>query len=90
MPFVNTEYPSGRKTLQALGAINAVVYRHCHVLPLSIYTPTWKGHLDSPRAERADIAAILESLFDLKHLPLNPAVDALALAYAAWCGVGQV
>jgi crossover junction endodeoxyribonuclease RuvC len=89
MPFVNSEYPSGRKTLQALGVINAVVYRHSQVLPLSIYTASWKSHLDSPKAERADIAAILESLFDFKHLPLNPCVDALAIAYAAWCGVGQ-
>jgi crossover junction endodeoxyribonuclease RuvC len=90
MPFVNSEYPSGRKTLQALGVINAVVYRHCHVSPLSIYTASWKSHLDSPKADRADIAAILESLFDLKRLPLNAAVDALAIAYAGWCGVGQI
>jgi crossover junction endodeoxyribonuclease RuvC len=90
MPFVNSEYPSGRKTLQALGVINAVVYRYCQVLPLSIYTASWKSHLDSPKAERADIAAILESLFDLKHLPLTSCVDALAIAYAGWCGVGQI
>ena len=89
MPFINAEYSSGRKTLQVLGVVNAVIYRFCNVLPLTIYTPSWKSHIDSPKADRADIAAILESLFDLKHLPLNAAVDALAIAYAGWCGVGQ-
>jgi crossover junction endodeoxyribonuclease RuvC len=89
-PFVNSEYPSGRKTLQAIGVINSAIYRFCHFSPIALHTATWKSHLDSPKAERADIAAILESLFDLKHLPANAAVDATAIAYAAWCGVGGV
>jgi crossover junction endodeoxyribonuclease RuvC len=87
-PFINSEYPSGRKTLQAIGVINAAIYRVCRLSPIALHTTTWKSHLDSPKAERADIAAILESLFDLKHLPANAAVDATAIAYAAWCGVG--
>jgi crossover junction endodeoxyribonuclease RuvC len=89
-PFINSEYPSGRKTLQAIGVINSAIYRFCRLSPIALHTATWKSHLDSPRAERADIAAILESLFDLKHLPLNAAVDATAIAYAAWCGVEGV
>ncbi|MEG3439452.1 crossover junction endodeoxyribonuclease RuvC [Pannus brasiliensis CCIBt3594] len=89
-PFISSEFPSGRKTLQAIGVINATIYRTCRFSPLNLYTAQWKSHLDSPRAERADIAAILESLFDFKHLPVNAAVDATAIAYAAWCGVGSV
>jgi crossover junction endodeoxyribonuclease RuvC len=89
-PFINSEYPSGRKTLQAIGVINAALYRVCRISPIALHTATWKSHLDSPRAERADIAAILENLFDLKHLPVNAAVDAAAIAYAARCGVGGV
>jgi crossover junction endodeoxyribonuclease RuvC len=88
-PFINSEYPSGRKTLQAIGVINSAIYRFCHFSPIALHTASWKSHLDSPKAERADIAAILESLFDLKHLPANAAVDATAIAYAAWCGVGS-
>jgi crossover junction endodeoxyribonuclease RuvC len=89
-PFINSEFSSGRKTLQAIGVINAAIYRVCRLSPIALHTATWKSHLDSPRAERADIAAILESLFDLKHLPVNAAVDAAAIAYVAWCGVGSV
>lgn len=90
IPFINNEYPSGRKTLQALGVINSLIYRTCHFLPLNIHTAEWKSHLDSPRAERADIAAILECLFGLKHFPANAAADAAGIAYAAWCGLGSV
>ncbi len=89
-PFLNTEYPSGRKLLQVLGAINATIYRYCHVLPVTIYTASWKSHLDSARADREEIAGTVESLFNLPRLPLNASVDAIAIAYAGWCGVGSV
>lgn len=89
-PFINSEYPSGKKTLQAIGVINAAIYRSCRLSPIALHTATWKSHLDSPIVERADIAAILESLFDLKRFPVTAAVDAAAIAYAAWCGVGSV
>ncbi|MDV3002754.1 MAG: Crossover junction endodeoxyribonuclease RuvC (plasmid) [Chroococcopsis gigantea SAG 12.99] len=90
IPFINNEYPSGRKTLQALGVINSLIYRTCHFLPVNLHTGEWKSHLDSPRAERADIAAILECLFNLKHFPANVAADATGIAYAAWCGLGSI
>ncbi|MDV3003017.1 MAG: Crossover junction endodeoxyribonuclease RuvC (plasmid) [Chroococcopsis gigantea SAG 12.99] len=88
-PFINTSYPSGRKLLQVLGIVNAVIYRSCHCLPVNIYAPQWKSHIDSPRADREDIAFFVQNLFDIDSLPMNSCVDAIAIAYAGYCGVGQ-
>ncbi|MDV3002719.1 MAG: Crossover junction endodeoxyribonuclease RuvC (plasmid) [Chroococcopsis gigantea SAG 12.99] len=88
-PFINTSYPSGRKLLQVLGIVNAIIYRSCHCLPVNIYAPQWKSHIDSPRAERHEIAEIVQSLFDIPSLPMNSCVDAIAIAYAGYCGVGE-
>ncbi|MCH2232576.1 MAG: crossover junction endodeoxyribonuclease RuvC [Crocinitomicaceae bacterium] len=87
-PFIKAEYPSTTKLLQVLGVLNLVAYRHGCRTTL-IYPATWKSNLDSPKAEREDINAKVEELFDLQNLPLNPEVDAIAIAYAAWCGLGQ-
>jgi crossover junction endodeoxyribonuclease RuvC len=87
-PFINTAYPSGRKLLQVLGIVNAIIYRSCHCLPVNIYAPQWKSHIDSPKAERYEIAEIVQSLFDIPSLPMNSCVDAIAITYAGYCGVG--
>ncbi len=34
------------------------------------------------------MAVTIESLFNLDRLPKDARVDAIALTYAAWCGVG--
>ena len=86
-PFINPEYSSMTKLLQVLGVINLVAYRH-GCLPANIYPATWKSNLDSPRAEREDLTAIVEELFDLQSILLNQEVDAIAVAYTAWCGLG--
>ncbi|MCH2232154.1 MAG: hypothetical protein MK105_17595 [Crocinitomicaceae bacterium] len=54
-----------------------------------IYPTTWKSNLDNPKAEREDIADILEQMFYLNPLKLDAQVDAISIAYAAWCGLGQ-
>ena len=87
-PFIRSEYPSTTKLLQVLGVVNLVAYRH-GCLPIMIYPATWKSNLDSPRAEREDLTAIVEELFDLHSILLNQEVDALAVAYTAWCGLGK-
>ena len=87
-PFIKAEYPSTTKLLQVLGVLNLVGYRH-GCLPMMIYPATWKSNLDHPRAEREDLAAIVEELFDLHSILLNQEVDAIAVAYTAWCGLGQ-
>ena len=87
-PFIKAEYPSTTKLLQVLGVVNVVAYRH-GCLPMMIYPATWKSNLDHPRAEREDLAAIVEELFDLHSILLNQEVDAIAVAYTAWCGLGQ-
>lgn len=87
-PFLNTEYPNGRKLLQVLGVVNATIYHCCRFLPITVYTASWKSHLDSCQATRDDIAVTIESLFNLDHLSRDARVDAIAIAYAAWCGVG--
>ncbi len=61
----------------------------CSCLPTMIYPATWKSNLDSPKPHRDDIAAIVEQLFGLDTLKLDAQVDAISIAYAAWCGLGQ-
>ena len=70
-----------------LGVLNLVAYRH-GCLPTLIYPATWKSNLDSPKAQREDIAAILEQMFYLNPLKLDAQVDAIAITYAAWSGLG--
>ncbi|MDJ0583237.1 hypothetical protein [Crocosphaera sp.] len=53
-----------------------------------IYPATWKSNLDTPKAQREDIAAILEHMFSLNPLKLDAQVDAIAITYAAWSGLG--
>ena len=86
-PFIKAEFPSTSKLLQVLGVLNLVAYRH-GCLPTMIYPATWKSNLDSPKAQREDIAAILEQMFYLNPLKLDAQVDAIAITYAAWSGLG--
>jgi crossover junction endodeoxyribonuclease RuvC len=88
-PFVNFEFrTTAAKTLQTLGVIQATVYRQCGVAPVLIYAATWKSQIDSPRASREELAFSVKLLFDLDRLPLNASVDAIAIAYAGFCGLG--
>ncbi|MDJ0732053.1 MAG: crossover junction endodeoxyribonuclease RuvC [Crocosphaera sp.] len=84
-PFINPEFPSTSKLLQVLGILNLVAYRH-GLLPTMIYPATWKSNVDTPKAQRDEIAPILEHMFYLNPLKLDARVDAIAIAYAAWCG----
>lgn len=85
-PFMNPEYPLAmNKTYQVLGVINLVVYRFGGVFPQFIAPASWKSLLDSPTASREDLAFALSQLFDLPSLPLNPSVEAIALAYFGLC-----
>ena len=86
-PFIKAEFPSTSKLLQVLGVLNLVAYRH-GCLPTLIYPATWKSNLDSPKAQREDIAAILEQMFYLNPLKLDAQIDAISIAYAAWSGLG--
>ncbi|MEM8677705.1 MAG: crossover junction endodeoxyribonuclease RuvC, partial [Cyanobacteria bacterium P01_G01_bin.67] len=81
-PFINPEFPSTTKLLQVLGVLNLVAYRHGSCLPIMVYPATWKSNLDSPKAQREDIAPILEQLFDRPNLSLTQEVDAIAITYA--------
>jgi crossover junction endodeoxyribonuclease RuvC len=88
-PFVNFEHRSTAvKILQTLGVVQATVYRQCEVAPDLLYAATWKSQIDSPRASREELAFSVKLLFDLDHLPLNASVDAIAIAYAGFCGLG--
>ncbi|PSF35780.1 Holliday junction resolvase [Aphanothece hegewaldii CCALA 016] len=88
-PFINLEYKNtSSKTLQCLGVIQATVYRSCEIAPVLIYAATWKSHLDSPFAKREDLAFSVRLLFGLDRLSINASVDAIAIAYAGFCGLG--
>jgi len=48
---------------------------------------SWKCHLGHGRATKAEVAEQIKYLFGLTKMPINDAVDAIAIAYAAFSGV---
>ena len=87
-PFINANFASGSSSLQALGVINLVVYRQCRVFPVLLYRATWKSHLGSPKADQREVAETVQLLFDLKRLTSQVGSEAIAIAYAGFCGLG--
>ncbi|PSF31743.1 Holliday junction resolvase [Aphanothece hegewaldii CCALA 016] len=87
-PFINANFASGSSSLQALGVINLVIYRQCQVFPVLLYRATWKSHLGSPKADQREVAETVQLLFDLKRLTSQVGSEAIAIAYAGFCGLG--
>jgi len=57
------------------------------LVPVALHQASWKAHLGNGRATKAEVAEVLQSLFELKQLPIDDAVDALGIAYAGMCGL---
>ncbi|ELR98371.1 crossover junction endodeoxyribonuclease RuvC [Gloeocapsa sp. PCC 73106] len=87
MPFFSREIKAAGGVLQALGIINLVCYRERKIIPILLHQSSWKGHLGNGRAKKAEVAFMVQSLFDLPNLPINDTVDAIGIAYAAFCGL---
>ena len=87
MPFFSRQIKAAGGVLQALGVINLVCYREAHLKPIFLHQSSWKAHLGSGKASKNEVAEILQQLFDLETLPIDDSVDAIAIAYAAACGL---
>ena len=87
MPFFNRQIKAAGGVLQAVGIINLVCYREAGLVPVALHQASWKAHLGNGRATKNEVAEIIQSLFDLKQLPIDDAVDAVGIAYAGMCGL---
>lgn len=87
MPFFDRKIKAAGGVLQAVGVINLVCYREAKVVPLLLHQSSWKAHLGNGRATKSEVAEIIQSLFGLDNLPIDDAVDAIGIAFAALCGV---
>ena len=87
MPYFNRQIKAAGGVLQALGVINLVIYREIQQLPVMLHQSSWKCHLGYGKATKAEIAEIVQQLFELKTLPIDDSVDAIGIAYAGFCGL---
>jgi crossover junction endodeoxyribonuclease RuvC len=87
MPFFNRQIKAAGGVLQALGIISLVSCRDGGIEPIFLHQASWKCHLANGRATKAEIAEQVKYLFGLTKLPINDAVDAIAIAYAGLSGV---
>jgi crossover junction endodeoxyribonuclease RuvC len=87
MPFFSREIKAAGGVLQALGIINLVCYREGKIDPIFLHQASWKGYLGNGRAKKAEVAEIVHSLFTLPDRPRDDTMDAIAIAYAAFCGL---
>ncbi len=87
MPFFSRQIKAAGGVLQALGVINLVCYREANIIPVFLHQSSWKAHLGNGKATKDEVAFSLQQIFDLENLPINDSLDAIAIAYAAACGL---
>ena len=87
MPFFDRSIKAAGGVLQAFGVINLVCYRETGILPIYLHQSSWKCHLGYGRADKKEVAGMVQVLFDLETLPINDSVDAIGIGYAGLCGV---
>jgi crossover junction endodeoxyribonuclease RuvC len=87
MPFFSRQIKAAGGVMQALGVIDLVIYREIDCLPVFLHQSSWKCHLGNGKANKAEVAEILQRLFNLQKLPIDDSVDAIGIALAAFQGV---
>jgi len=87
MPFFNRQIKTAGGVLQALGVIHLVCCRDAGVDPIFLHQASWKAHLGNGKADKKEVGYTLQQLFDLPDLPIDDSVDAIAIAYSAYCGL---
>lgn len=87
MPFFGRSIKAAGGVLQALGVLNLVCCREANVVPVYLHQSSWKAHLGNGKATKSEVAEVLQQLFELENLPIDDAVDAIGIGYAALCGV---
>ena len=87
MPFFNRQIKAAGGVIQALGVINLVIFRETQQIPVMLHQASWKCHLGDGRATKQDVARMVQCLFDIESLPIDDSVDAIGIAYGAFCGL---
>ena len=87
MPFFSRKIKAAGQVLQALGVINLVCYREADITPIFLHQASWKAHLGNGKADKQEVASVLQQLFELPQLPIDDSVDAIGIAYSAACGL---
>ena len=87
MPFFNRTIKAAGAVLQAFGVINLVCYRELGVVPIYLHQSSWKCHLGNGKANKKEVAAMIQILFEMETLPIHDSVDAIAIGYAGLCGL---
>ena len=87
MPFFSRQIKAAGGVMQALGVISLVCYRDAKVEPIFLHQSSWKCHLGNGRATKDEVATFVCQLFNLESLPIDDSVDAIAIAYAGFCGL---
>ncbi|MGK7931221.1 MAG: crossover junction endodeoxyribonuclease RuvC [Microcystaceae cyanobacterium] len=87
MPFFNRQIKAAGGVIQAVGVINLVIYRMLKQEPIFLHQASWKAHLGNGRADKKEVAQLLQILFDLQTLPIDDSLDAIGIAYAGLSGL---
>jgi crossover junction endodeoxyribonuclease RuvC len=87
MPFFGRSIKAAGGVLQAFGIINLVCYRETKILPIYLHQSSWKCHLGNGKADKKEVAEMVQVLFGLENLPIDDSVDAIAIGYAGLCGL---
>jgi crossover junction endodeoxyribonuclease RuvC len=87
MPFFGRNIKAAGGVLQAFGVINLVCYRETEIQPIYLHQSSWKCHLGYGKADKNEVAEMVQVLFDLKTLPIDDSVDAIGIGYAGLCGL---
>jgi crossover junction endodeoxyribonuclease RuvC len=102
MPFFGRSIKAAGGVLQAFGVtdisrsggnlqnrvlINLVCYREMGIQPVYLHQSSWKCHLGYGKADKNEVAGMVQVLFDLKSLPVDDSVDAIGIGYAGLCGL---
>ncbi len=87
MPFFGRSIKAAGGVLQAFGVINLVCFRETGIEPIYLHQSSWKCHLGYGKADKNEVAGMVQVLFDLKTLPIDDSVDAIGIGYAGLCGL---
>ena len=61
---------------------------NCRIItPIFLHQASWKAHLGNGKADKQEVASVLQQLFELPQLPIDDSVDAIGIAYSAACGL---
>ncbi|ANV83486.1 crossover junction endodeoxyribonuclease RuvC [Picosynechococcus sp. PCC 7003] len=87
MPFFSRQIKAAGGVLQGLGILNLVSLRELNIEPIYLHQSSWKCHIGNAKADKREVATLVQSIFGMEAMPIDDSVDAIAIAYAAACGL---